>query len=118
MTTHNKEKGRSGEDLAVDYLLKKGYRILQRNFRFEHGEIDIVADDGGVLVFVEVKARRSKQFGEPEEAVSFYKRATLRKTARGYLFRNEIDDRECRFDVVAIEYEKKIPTIRHIEGAF
>ena len=88
MTGYNKESGRNGEDLAVDFLIQKGYRILQRNFRFEHGEIDIVADDRGVLVFVEVKARRTKQFGEPEEAVSIRKRKQIRKTALGYLFRN------------------------------
>ena len=118
MSKHNKESGRNGEDLAVEFLLKKGYRILHRNFRFERGEIDVVADDGGVLVFVEVKARRSKQFGEPEEAVSLHKRAQLRKTAKGYLFRYEIDDTECRFDVIAIEYDRNVTSIRHIENAF
>jgi len=118
MNNRNKESGRGGEDLAVDFLTKKGYRILQRNFRYDRGEIDIIADDGGTLVFVEVKARRSKRFGEPEEAVSLYKRAQLRKTAKGYLFRHEIEDVECRFDVIAIEYTRNVPALRHIESAF
>ncbi|MBI1803538.1 MAG: YraN family protein [Ignavibacteriae bacterium] len=118
MSTHNRESGRSGEDLAVDFVIKKGYRILERNFRFDRGEIDIVADDHGMLVFIEVKARHTKRFGEPEEAVSVRKRAQLRKVAEGYLFLHRIDDVDCRFDVIAIEYERNIPVIRHIDNAF
>ena len=112
------KKGTIGENLAVDYLEKKGYRILQRNYRFEHGEIDIVAEDGNVLVFVEVKARLSKEFGEPEDAVTPRKREKIRSTANGYLFENNIDEKECRFDVVAIDYQKNKTEIRHIEDAF
>ncbi|MBI4546701.1 MAG: YraN family protein [Ignavibacteriae bacterium] len=115
---NKRTQGTLGEDLAIDYLEKKGYRILERNFRYEHGEIDIIAEDNSVLVFVEVKARRSKLFGEPEEAVTPRKRNQLRKTADGYLFMNNIDDRECRFDVIAIEYEKNRPIIRHLIDAF
>jgi len=112
------KKGTIGEDLAVDYLKKKGYRILQRNYRFEYGEIDIVAEDGSVLVFVEVKARRSKEFGEPEDAVTPRKREKIRSTANGYLFENNIDDKECRFDVIAIDYQDNKTEIRHITDAF
>jgi putative endonuclease len=112
------KKGTIGEDVAVDYLMKKGYRIIQRNYRFEHGEIDIVAEDGNVLVFVEVKARRSKEFGEPEEAVTSCKRGKIRATADGYLFENDIDDKECRFDVIAIDYHDNKTEIRHIIDAF
>jgi putative endonuclease len=112
------KKGTIGENLAVDYLEKKGYCILQRNYRFEHGEIDIVAEDGNVLVFVEVKARRSKAFGEPEDAVTPRKREKIRSTANGYLFEKNIDDKECRFDVVAIDYKDNKTEIRHLEDAF
>ena len=111
-------RGRAGEDLAVDYLVKKGYRILDRNYRYGHGEIDIVAEDGSVLVFVEVKARRSKQYGEPEDAITFRKRALLRRTADGYIYEHNIEDKDCRFDVVAVDYEPRSPEIRHIENAF
>ena len=111
-------KGTIGEDLAVEYLIKKGYRVLQRNYRFEHGEIDIIAEDGSVLVFVEVKARRSKEFGEPEDAVTPRKRKKIRATADGYLFENNIDDKECRFDVIAIDYQNSKTEIRHLEDAF
>jgi len=112
------KKGTIGEDLAVDYLEKKGYRIIQRNYRFEHGEIDIIAEDGKVLVFIEVKARRSKEFGEPEDAVTPRKREKIRVTADGYLFENNIDDKECRFDVIAIDYQKNKTEIRHLIDAF
>ena len=118
MRLEKKTTGKDGEELAVDYLQKKGYRILERNYRFEHGEIDIIADDNGSLVFIEVKTRRSKKFGEPEDAVTLRKRNQLKKTADGYLYQRNIDDRECRFDVLAIEYEKNTPIIRHIENAF
>ena len=110
--------GAQGEAAAVDYLLKKGYRILERNFRFERGEIDIIAEDCNQLVFVEVKARRSKLFGDPEEAITEAKCKQLWKVAEGYLFEHDLDDSSCRFDVVAIEYEKNVPVIRHIEDAF
>lgn len=111
-------RGKAGEDLAVDYLMKKGYRIHQRNYRYYHGEIDIIAEDGVVLVFIEVKSFRSKKFGEPEDAVTVHKRKILRRTARGYIFENGIEDRMCRFDVVAIDLEKSTPCIRHITDAF
>ena len=115
---HTRAKGKQGEDAAVDYLLKKGYRILERNFRYDRGEIDVVAEDQDQLVFVEVKARRSKLFGDPEEAITEAKCKQLRKVAEGYLFEHNLDDRPCRFDVVAIEYEKNVPIIRHFEDAF
>ncbi len=113
-----RSKGKAGEDAAVDYLLKKGYRILDRNFRFDRGEIDIVAEDGDVLVFIEVKARSTHAFGEPEEAVTPRKRAQIVKTAEGYLFSRSIEDRECRFDVVAIDLGGEGMNIRHLVEAF
>ena len=112
------KKGTIEEELAVDFLQKKGYRIIQRNYRFEHGEIDIIAEDSNVLVFVEVKARRSKEFGEPEDAVTLRKREKIKATADGYIFENNIDDIECRFDVVAIDYQDNKTEIRHIQDAF
>lgn len=113
-----RKKGTVGEGLAVEYLEKKGYRIIQRNYRYEHGEIDIVAEDGNTLVFIEVKARRSKEFGEPEDAVTPRKRDKIRATAEGYLFKNNIDDKNCRFDVIAIDYQCNKTEIRHIPDAF
>jgi putative endonuclease len=111
-------RGRAGEDLAVDYLTKKGYRILDRNYRYAHGEIDIVAEDRNVLVFIEVKARRSKRYGEPEDAITFRKRTVVRRTADGYIYEHNIEDKDCRFDVIAVDYEPGSPEVRHIENAF
>ena len=118
MPINKRERGAQGENLAVDYLEKKGYRILERNFRFERGEIDIIAEQNSALVFVEVKARRSRAFGEPEDAVTISKRNQLQKVAEGYLYKNNIDEKECRFDVIAIQYENGKATIRHYENAF
>ena len=115
---NNRKQGAAGEDAAVDYLTKKGYCILERNFRYERGEIDIVAEDSGELVFVEVKARRTKLYGDPEDAITEAKCKQLWKVAEGYLFERNLDDRDCRFDVIAIEYEKDTPVIRHVEDAF
>ncbi len=110
--------GGVGEDAAVEFLRKKGYRILERTFRFGRGEIDIIAEDAGVLVFVEVKARRSDLYGDPEDAVTPGKRRQIRRVAEGYMHVHDIDDRECRCDVIAIEFLKGEMEIRHIEDAF
>jgi putative endonuclease len=118
MKPNKRTQGALGEQQAIDYLLKKKYSVLERNYRFEHREIDIIADDNGSLVFIEVKARRSKQFGDPEDAVTESKRKQIRKTADGYLFEHQIEDRVCRFDVIAIEYDGSTPVIRHLEDAF
>ena len=113
-----RSKGKGGEDSAVDYLAKKGYHILRRNYRFNRGEIDIIAEDKEDLVFIEVKARMSRAFGVPENALTPAKCRRIKKVAQGYLYENKIDDRSCRFDIVAIEYDAGIPVIRHLEDAF
>jgi putative endonuclease len=110
--------GKAGEDAAVDYLVRKGYRIVERNFRFERGKIDIVAEDGGVLVFVEAKARRSLAFGEPEDAVTPAKRRQILKVAQGYLMQHSIEDRECRFDIITVRSEKNSVTLGHLTNIF
>jgi putative endonuclease len=115
----NRRRGTAGEDLAAAYLARKGYRILQRNFYFgRNGEIDIIARDGEVLVFIEVKARSSSMYGSPEEAVTAAKQRTLRLAAQGYCYIHNIVDTECRFDVVAVELHSQPPAIRHLIGAF
>lgn len=119
MSSINRRKqGTAGEDLAAQYLQKKGMKILERNYRFERGEIDIIAEDGEELVFVEVKARRSNAFGPPEDAVTEEKQKRVYDVADGYLFEHGIDDRPCRFDVVAIEFQIGCSEIRHIRNAF
>ena len=113
-----RKKGSQGEDFAAEYLRKKGLRIIDRNFRFRRGEIDIIAEDGGVLVFVEVKARWSHSYGDPEDAVSASKCRQIERVAQGFVGLHRLDDRPYRFDVVAVEYEGEKQVIRHIENAF
>ena len=96
--------GRIGEDLACDHLRRKGYEIVARGFRLFRGEIDIIARDGGTLVFVEVKARADEEFGRPEEAVTPSKQRQVRRIAQGYLVEHPRGQAGCRFDVVSVLY--------------
>ena len=95
--------GNTGEDLACRELERRGYAILARRYRTRFGEIDIVSNDHGVMVFVEVKARQSKRYGSAAEAVSFRKRRRIGAMALDYLAWTGSLDRRCRFDVVAID---------------
>ena len=94
--------GRCGEDIAEAFLRKRKFRIVERGYRFHRGEIDFIAWDRQTLVFVEVKTRRGKSFGRPEESVTPAKQAQIRKVALGYLVRWRLDDVPCRFDVVSV----------------
>jgi putative endonuclease len=113
-----RSKGLEGESLAAAYLEQQGYRILERNFRFGHGEVDLIARDGDELVFVEVKTRHGENFGTPEEAMTPKKEALMKKVAEGYLHVHRIDQQACRFDVVAITFAEGEPRIRLIRDAF
>ena len=94
--------GRQGEALAVAYLRKNGYQILERNLRMKFGEIDLVARKAGTLCFVEIKARTSLQFGWPEEGVTAEKQRRLGRLASGYLQRRGLSEVPVRFDVVSV----------------
>ena len=118
MTYARQELGIRGEKLAVEELERRGYAILARRYRTEGGEIDIVADDGGTLVFVEVKARADAEFGTAAEAVTPWKQRRLIRMARDYLTRERILDRPCRFDVVAIMFDTPEPSIELFQSAF
>lgn len=96
------EFGVQSERSAAIHLQECGYRILHRNYRIAQGEIDLVADHHGTLVFVEVKARRSKKFGPPAYAVNVQKQKRLTHVARHYLHRYQCGDRRCRFDVLLL----------------
>ncbi|HLF20375.1 MAG TPA: YraN family protein [Bacteroidota bacterium] len=118
MVLNKRQRGNVGEELAAKFLIKKGYRILERNYRFEHGEIDLIAEDGDELVFVEVKARTSKLFGEPEDSITEKKEGHVRDTAEGYLYEKGIENRTCRFDVIAVDFHNGVADIRHTKDAF
>ncbi len=112
--------GRQGEEAAARFLRKQGFVILDQNVRSRLGEIDLVARDGGTLVFVEVKARQAGQGDPPEAGVMPRKQARLGRLALGYLKSKGLGEVRCRFDVVAVEIdgENRVATIRHIPGAF
>ena len=111
--------GRRGEEAAVRYLEKKGYKIAGRGFRLLRGEIDILAYDRATLVFVEVKTRTSQAFGSPEESVTPAKQTQIRKIAQGYLSKHHLDHVNCRFDVLSVMMgNDRQATIRHFENAF
>ncbi len=95
--------GRTGERLAAGALVKRGYRVLEHNFRCSYGEIDIVAEEGADLVFVEVKTRRGQSYGRPEEAVTWRKARKLAEVASSYLDQHACSDRSWRIDVVAVQ---------------
>jgi putative endonuclease len=115
---NRQQKGKAGEDLAVSSLEKLGYAILQRNYRYDRGEIDLVAREGGELVFIEVKARHSDRFGSPEDAVTPAKEEQLKKVAEGYLLEHKLENQACRFDVVSIRYSGGTPNIHILRNAF
>jgi len=111
--------GKSGERIALRYLKNKKYKILAQNFRLFRGEIDIIALSLNTLVFVEVKTRKSTDFGLPEESVTLSKQKQIKKIAQGFLMRNNLQDAECRFDVISIHLDQgQDYRIRHIQNAF
>ena len=104
MTTHARRLGQRGEALACRALLERGAQIIARNVRTPYGELDILARQGGVLVFVEVKARSSRTFGPPEESLTATKQAHLIASAQHFLAANQQQEADWRIDVVAIEF--------------
>jgi len=112
-----RDLGKRGEDIAITFLKKQKYRILQRNFRTHLGEIDIIAQDGDTVVFVEVKTRERDTFGEPFESVNYHKKRRLIKVASIYLKRFR-DIPPCRFDVISITFRDNIPHLHLIKDAF
>ena len=117
MGKHN-ETGARGERLAEVYLREKGYEILHRNWRSGHKEIDLIALDAGMLVFVEIKARGGFRFGFPEEAVTLKKQSHMRAAAEAFLEKFPAY-RTVRFDVVTIVFRgSNIEELRHLTDAF
>lgn len=114
MTT--RDSGNLGERIAGEFLKKKGYKILGRNFRSKFGEIDIIAQEAGALVFVEVKTRWSKKFGAPEEAVTPWKLRSIIKTGEYYKLLHPNTPTLLRIDVVALEIEESKRSARLIKN--
>ncbi|CAM3765345.1 YraN family protein [Flavobacterium cucumis] len=116
MAEHN-DLGKFGEELAVDFLKKSGYEILETNWTFDKAEIDIIAQKENILSVVEVKTRSSLDFGLPQEFVRPKKIQLLVKAVNEYVIQNDLDV-EVRFDIVAIHKENTDFVIEHIEEAF
>jgi putative endonuclease len=113
------ELGLRGEEEARALLEASGYRILARRFRSRLGEIDLVAEDSATIVFVEVKTRRTRSHGAPEESVTPAKQRRLVMMAATFLSARGLHGRDCRFDVVSVDVpEGKRPEVRHIKDAF
>jgi putative endonuclease len=112
------EFGQLAEKTAVTFLKNKGYKIRERNYRTKFGEIDIIAQDKDVLVFIEVKARHSLKLGSPGEAVFARKQRQISKAAINYLKINKLLESAARFDVVSLLYKDKVSEISLIKDAF
>lgn len=111
------ELGLRGEDIAARHLASAGWRILDRRWRSAFGEIDLVADDRGEIVFIEVKTRRGSGYGLPEEAVTARKREHLRAAAAAYLQAKRLERRPYRIDIVAVSLAPEGPRLAHFRSA-
>jgi putative endonuclease len=118
MLNNRQKLGKKGEEIAADALKKRGYRILEKNYRTPMGEIDIIAMDKGAIVFVEVKTRRSGQYGDPKCAVDRRKQAKISMSALKYLKDMKKMGVSARFDVVAIQSQDGANRIEIIKNAF
>jgi len=112
--------GKLGEEMAAAYLQAKGYGLLVRNYRCRSGEIDIIAQDKNILVFIEVRCRSSDRFGYPQESILRGKQTKLRRAALEYLQSTPGKPKPVRFDVLALMYgeDSSLKHIEHIENAF
>jgi putative endonuclease len=116
MAKHN-ELGKKGEQLAVDFLLKNNYDIVERNYRFDKAEVDIIAKKDNILAIIEVKTRSTADFGDPQDFVKPKQIQRLVKAVDEYITVKKLDV-EVRFDIIAIVKEGKSYNITHLENAF
>jgi putative endonuclease len=111
--------GRRGERVAEKYIKRRGYKIIERNYRCSFGELDLIAEDRGVLVFVEVKARAADEFGVPQAAGTQAKQHKMAQLAQNYLAHKGLGDVDCRFDVVAVSMaDGEVKEVELIKDAF
>ncbi|PKM89824.1 MAG: YraN family protein [Firmicutes bacterium HGW-Firmicutes-12] len=112
--------GRKAEEAAAEYIIEQGYIILERNCRFHEGEIDIIAEHQGELVFIEVRSRQSSVHGYPQETVNYKKQQKLKRLANHYLKLKRAWNRNCRFDVIGILFDEegRIMSLELISNAF
>lgn len=116
MAEHN-ELGKQGEQMAIDYLIKKGYKIRDKNWRFQKAEVDIIAQKKDIIACVEVKTRSSNYFGDPQDFITKKKIKLLVKAMDHYIITKDLDV-DVRFDIIAIVKNSTKNTLEHIEDAF
>lgn len=114
MASFKKEQGKEGEDRAAKVLKAKGYKIIERNYRNPFGEIDIIAEEGDCLVFIEVKKRNTETFGDPLYAIDASKKRHIVMSAKYYLKSHRLNNKKTRFDVVGITPH----TVKIVKNAF
>ena len=118
MTRERLELGKQGEALAFEEITRLGYKNIVKNYRCRLGEVDLVAKDGDVLVFIEIKTRKGRSTGSAKEAVNLRKQKQLSKVALNYMKQNDCNNVSARFDVVAVAMESGHPRIEVIKNAF
>ena len=118
MTNIRIDIGKRGETLAISFLKKNGYRIIESNFRCRYGEIDIIAQDGKTVAFIEVKTKTSNRFGSPTQAIDLRKQRQVSKTALAYISQKRLTNYSARFDVVGINIKGSNSEIELIKNAF
>lgn len=111
--------GKRSEEIACEYLIQLGYKIIKRNFHFgKLGEIDIIAEKDNQLIFIEVKAQSGDAFGDSRFWITPAKQKKLRKVAEGFLYVNKVQNKECRFDAIIVDFRSKPASVEHIINAF
>jgi putative endonuclease len=113
---YKENKGYQYEEIAKKYLLKNDYKIIEQNFTSKFGEIDIIAQKDGMILFIEVKGRKNTDFGMPRDSVTINKQKKIIASSKYFLLKKNYTDVQCRFDVIEIILDDK--TIEHIEDAF
>lgn len=113
---NNIEKGKLGEEIALKYIISKGGKVIEQNYRTKMGEVDIIAKLNGELVFVEVKSRSNINYGYPSESVNYKKKRKITNVAKYYILENSLENLSIRFDVIEIYFNEK--KINHIVNAF
>lgn len=113
---NNIEKGKLGEEIALKYIISKGGKVIEKNYRTKMGEVDLIAKLNGELVFVEVKSRSNINYGYPSESVNYKKKRKIINVAKYYILTNSLENLSVRFDVIEIYFNEK--KINHIVNAF
>ncbi len=117
---YNQKIGKFGERLACDYLIRKGYKILNKNIKLSYQEIDIIAQKNKIIIFIEVKTRTSYKFGAANDTFSSQKMKNLHKAVENYIYKNKIPEKFISIDLISIDIDKyrKIANIKHYKNIF